>query len=85
MAQQLANRQASMSKWVPSLALLSGLRIQRCHELCRSQTQLRYPAAVAVMQAGGYSSISTPSLGPSICLRCSPKMTKKITKKHAGH
>ena len=31
-----------MRMWVPSLALISGLRIQHCHELwCRSQTRLR--------------------------------------------
>ena len=32
-----------------SVALLSGLRLQHCHELwCRSQTQLRSYVAVAV-------------------------------------
>ena len=35
---------------VQSLALLSGLRIQRCRELwCRSQMQLRSVVAVAVV------------------------------------
>ena len=33
--------------------------------------------AVAVVQAGCYSSDSTPSLGMSICCRCSPKKPKK--------
>ena len=41
---------------VRSLALLRGLRIQRCHELgCRSQMQLRSGVAVALAEAGGYS------------------------------
>ena len=40
----------SMRMWVWSLALLSGLRIQPCGELwSRSQTQLRYRFAVAVV------------------------------------
>ena len=56
--------------WVGSLALLSVLRIQHCHELwCRSQTQLRSCIAVAMGQAGRYSSDSAPSLGNSICHR----------------
>ena len=38
-----------MRSRVRSLALLSGLRIHRCHELwCRLQTQLRSRIAVAV-------------------------------------
>ena len=37
--------------------------------------------AVAVVEAGGYSSEWTPSLGASICWGCSPK-TNKQTKKH---
>ena len=51
------------------LALLSGLR-------CRSQTWLGSCVAVAVVQASGYSSNLTPSLGTSICCGCSPKKTK---------
>ena len=40
-----------------SLALLSGLRIRRCHELwCRSQTRLGYCIAVAVMNTSWDSS-----------------------------
>ena len=58
-----------MRIWVLSLASLSGLRIRRCCELwCRSQMQLRSGVAVAVVQAGGYSSDLTPSMGTSICL-----------------
>ena len=32
--------------------------------------------AVAVAQAGSYSSDRTPSLGSSVCLRCGPKKKK---------
>jgi len=54
---------------VRSLASLIGLRIQHCHEMwCRSQMQLGSCIAVAMAQAGSYSSDSTPSLGTSICL-----------------
>ena len=57
-----------MRTWVQPLALLSGLKIQHCHELwCRSQTRLRSRVAVAVAEARNYSSNSTPSLGTSIC------------------
>ena len=51
---------------VRSLASLSGLWSWHCPELwCRSQMQLRSGVAVAVAQAGSYSSDSTPSLGTS--------------------
>ena len=63
---------------VQSLALLRGLRIQRCRELwCRSQMWLGSPGAVAVGQAGFCSSILTPSLGTSMCCGCGPKKKKK--------
>ena len=40
----------SLGMWLRSLALLSGLRIQCCHEMwCRSQMQLRSDIAVAVV------------------------------------
>ena len=53
---------------VPSLALLSGLRIQHCHELqCRLQMWLRSGVAVAVALASSCSSDLPPSLGTSIC------------------
>ena len=62
-------------------ASLSGLKIQRCHELwCRSQRWLRSGVAVAVAQTSGCSSNQTPSLGTSICL--GPKKKKK--KKEEG-
>ena len=61
-----------MRMQVRSLASLSGLRIQCCHELqCRSQ--MRLDLAVT----SSYSSDLTPSLGTSICCRCVPKKQKK--------
>ena len=60
-----------------------GSGIWRCCELrCRSQTQLGSQVAVAVVQAGGCSSDSTPSLGPSTCLRCGPKKQKETCFDH---
>ena len=65
---------------IPVLA--QWLRIRCCHGLwCRSQTQLRSHIAVAVVQASGCSSDSTPGLGTSICLRCGPKNQKQKKKK----
>ena len=67
---------------VPSLTLLSGLRIQCCHKLwCRSQAQLGSLVAVAVAVAGSCGSSSTPSLGTSICHKCSHKKEKKKKKR----
>ena len=64
---------------IRSLASLSGLRIQHCHELLYSfQTQLRSRVAVAVVEAGHTD--LTLSLGTSICHRCGPKNKKKKTK-----
>ena len=49
MAQWLMNLKGTMRLRVRSLALLSGLRIQRCRELwCRLQPQLGSCVAVAV-------------------------------------
>ena len=49
-AQWLTNLTRNHEVGVRSLALLSGLRIQRCLELwCRSQTWLRFCFAVAVV------------------------------------
>ena len=65
-----------------SLASLSGLRIWCCHELwCRLQTRLGSRVAVAVVQAGGYSSDSISSLGTSICRGSGPRKGKKTKKK----
>ena len=59
---------------VQSLASLSGLRIQPCHELwCRSQVQLGSGISLAVVQASSCSSKSTPSLGVSLCRGCGLK------------
>ena len=56
-------------------------RTRRCRELwCRSQTQLGPCVAVALVQASGYSSNWTPSLGTSICHSCGPKNKKQKTK-----
>ena len=50
------------------LGLAQWLRIWRCPELwCRLQMQLGSHVAVALVQAGGCSSDSTPSLGISMC------------------
>ena len=65
-----------------SLALLSGLWIQRCQELwCRLQMQLRSSTTVALAWANSYSSDWTPSLGTSICRGCGTKKTKRQKKK----
>ena len=62
-AQRERTRLVSMRTRVPSLSLLSGLGI---HD------------AVAVVEAGSCSPDSTPSLGTSMCRRCSPKKKKKV-------
>ena len=77
-AQQKQFRVGTMRLQVRSLASLSGLRIQHCHELwCRSQMWLRSCIAVAVARASGYSFDYTPSLGISICHKCGLKKAKK--------
>ena len=71
---------ASRRTHVQSLALLSRLRIWRCHELwSRSKTWLGSWVAVAV--ASDHSSNSIPSLGTSICHGCRPKKDQKKKKK----
>ena len=76
------NLLGSMRTQVQSLALLSGLRIWGCHELWfRSQTPLRSYIAMAVAQASGCSSNSTPCLGTFKYCTCGPKK-KKINKRH---
>ena len=78
MAQWLTNPTRNHEVAGRSLALLSGLRIWRCHERrCRSQTRLGSLVAVAVAYAGSYSSDSTPSLGTPMCCGCSPAKDKK--------
>ena len=67
--------------WVRSLAPLSGLGIQLCHELwCQSQMWLGSWVAVASMQASSCSSNSTPRVETSLFRRCGPKKKKKEKK-----
>ena len=71
-----------MRMWVQSLAPLSGLKIQGCHELwLNSQTQLRTCVAVAVVQASSCSSDSNPSLGTSNAASVALKAERKKRKK----
>ena len=83
MAQWFTIRLGTMRLRVRSLPLLSGFTIRHCCELWRSlQTWLGSGSriAVALAQAGSYSSDSTPSLGTSICCGCSPKKKRQRTK-----
>ena len=82
-AQQKQIQVVSMRMQVRSLASLNVLWIWRCPEMwCRSQMQLRSHAAVAVAQARGYSSNSTPSLETSFhMLQVQPLGKKKKKKK----
>ena len=74
-AQRKQIRLGTMRLQVPSLASLSGLRVQRCRDLwCKMR--LRSGVAVAVAQARSCSSNSTLSLGTSICCACIPKKHK---------
>ena len=80
-AQRKQIQLAFMRTQVRSLASLSGFRIWRCLELLRRvQTWLRSGVAVAVVESGGYSSDSTPSLETSICRRCCLKSQKNKIK-----
>ena len=64
--------------WVPSLALVRGLRIRCCCDLWRRlQTHLGSCVAVAVVWAASCSSDLTPSLGTFICCSAAIK-SKKI-------
>ena len=75
----LRTRLESMRTQVPSLASLGGVTIWHCCNCsCRHVSDL---VAVAVVQAGSYSSDSTPSLGTPICRECSPEKTKDKKKK----
>ena len=77
MAQQKQNQLGTMRLRFLSLALLSGLRIQRCCELwCRSQMQLGSGVAMAVAQASNCSSGQTPSLRTSTCQKYGSKKQK---------
>ena len=77
-AQQVKDRSVSVKMQAPSLALLSGLRIQRrCKLQHKSQMLLRSSVAVAVTWAGSYSSDSTPSPGTSTYRQPLKKKKKK--------
>ena len=69
-----------MKRQVQSLASFSGLRIKHFRELWYS-SQMPLRSCVAVAVAPSYSSDSTPSLGTSMCLRCSPKKKRKEKKR----
>ena len=71
-----------MRTQVQSLALLSGSRpaVAMSHGVGRRcGSDLKF--ALAVVQAGGYSSNSTSGLGTSVCHGCGPKETKRQKKK----
>ena len=85
MAQWKRTRLVSMRMQVQSLASLSGLRNRCCCELwCRSQMWLGSGTAMAVVEAGSWSSDSTPSLGSSICHGCGSKKPKAEVLSHCG-
>ena len=68
----------SVKRWVQSLVLFHGLRIQQCHWLqCRSQMQLRGGVAVAVVQACSCSFGLASGLGTSLCCGWDHKKKKK--------
>ena len=72
--QQKRIRLGTVRLQVRFLALITGLRIQRCRELwCRLKMRLRSSVAVAVVQPRSCSSNLTPSLVSSICYGCCPK------------
>ena len=66
-----------------SLASLSGLRVQCCCQLWR-RWQMRLGSSMAVTEASSCSSDLTPSLGPSVCCRSSPKKDKRQKKAVKG-
>ena len=71
-----------MKTQAQSLTLLSGLTIWHSSELwCKLQTRFGSNFAVAVAQAGSYSSDSTLSLGTSILHEYGPKRQKKKERK----
>ena len=82
MAQWLMNLTRNHEVAIQSLALLSRLRNWHCCELwCRSKMRLGSHVAAALVYAGGYSSVSTSSLGTSIFHGSSPRKGKKTKNK----
>ena len=74
----VVNKLVSTRTWVRSLASLSGLRIQRCHELwCRSKTRLGSYVAVAVVYAGSCSSNSPLAWEPPYAASTALKRQKR--------
>ena len=76
-------RPVTMRLQVQCLALISGSGIQCCCEVWyRSQMRLRSRIAMAVVQANGYSSDLTPSLGTpyatGVALKSKQTKNKKI-------
>ena len=67
---------------VPSLASLSGLRIQRCHELwCRSQTRLGSHVAVAVARLVATAPIQPLAWEPPYAVGAAQEIAKRQKKK----
>ena len=81
--QQKQIQLGTMSFRVQSLSLLSGLRIRHCHELwCGSQMQLGSCTAVAVVYAGGYSSLAwEPPYAAGAALEKAKRQIKKKKRK----
>ena len=64
------------------MALLSGLRIWRCRELCcRLQTRLRSPVAVTVVQAEATALIGPLAWEPPYALGAALEKAKRPKKK----
>ena len=77
-AQRVKNPTLSRRIWVQSLASLSGLRIQRCHELqCRSQMRLQSGIAVAVVQNKATALIRSLAWEPPYAIDGAAKRKKK--------
>ena len=86
MAQWLMNPTGSHEVAGSIPGLVSGLGIRRYRaRWCGLRIQLRSCVAVALAQAGGYSSDQTPSLGASTCRGCGPRKKQKDKKKKKKH